>query len=104
MEDRRLRPIEFFVVGTDPETGAEEWFRTIHIQGMRKDTLGKAMRTGCEAYGRRWRKVPVRYRLVSCYGQEFDAVWDAKEKGFRLEGGMLVGPGWMSRVEEIVEE
>lgn len=92
MEERkfdsaRMKPIEFFVVSVNPETGQEAWFRTIHIQGFPERKLAAAFATGEPLEGYFWRKVPALYRIVTHAGQEFNgARWSRKKNGFVVDG------------------
>lgn len=97
------RPIEFFVVAKEADSGREVWFRTAHLQGFSKKTLAEAFATGKVVSGYCWRKVPVRYRLVTEFGQMFDARWDAGRKAFVTEDGLLVGRKWCKEIEEYAD-
>lgn len=102
MDLAKDKPIEFFVVAKNVSDGKETWFRTAHIQGFSRNVLAKAFATGEPLEGCVWRKEPVRYRIVTEYGQGFDARWDAGRKAFVTDGGLLVGRKWCSEIEEIV--
>lgn len=104
MDTRKDKPIEFFVVAKNPETGDETWFRTAHLQGFSEAKLANAFATGKPLEGFVWRKVPVRYRIVTEYGQAFDARWDAGKKAFVTRDGLLVGRKWCREIEEIIDD
>lgn len=98
------KPIEFFVVAKNVETGHEVWYRTAHLQGFSKKLLAAAF-AGKIVEGYAWRKVPVRYRFVTDKGQEFEGRWDAGKKGFVADGmDVVFSRKWCKEVEEIFED
>ena len=92
MEERkfdsaRMKPIEFFVVAKNLETGYEAWYRTSYLQGFSKKSLAAAFATGEPLEGYFWRKVPALYRIVTHAGQEFKgARWSREKNGFIVDG------------------
>ena len=106
MEDmkRNEMPVREYYVATDVKTGAEEWFRGSKIQGFRPEVVMAAARDGSEAYGYRWRRVPVYYWLMTKYGQKFCGRWDPSKRAFLVPGGLLVGRSWCVMIKEVLED
>lgn len=84
-DSARMKPIEFFVVAKNVETGREVWYRTANLQGFSRKELAAAF-AGKVVEGCAWRKAPAKYRIVTRSGQEFRARWNQEKRAFVVIG------------------
>lgn len=101
--ERTQRAVEFLIVARNERDGFEEVFRTDKISGLGPERIGRAIASGELLEGCRWRKVPVKYRVVTKKGQELWCRWVADKKGFVSEiGGLILDRSWCETIEEFV--
>lgn len=101
-KQRRKHPVAFLVVARDERSGREEVFRTARIQGM-EGKVADAIATGKVFEGCRWKRVPVRYRVVlRATGQELMCRYDPDRHLYVTDGGVEFTVRQFRSCEEVV--